>query len=138
MSTLPATSIEIVWQRAGSRCEYCQLHQDEDDVLSFHIDHIIAIQHGGTDDHDNLCLSCSHCNWQKGPNLSGLLNGKLYALFNPRKQNWHPHFEWDQTLLIGKTATGTVTVQVLDINCSEYVMRREELLLEGRFPPNDS
>src|SRR6185437_636464 len=98
MNALPNAIVEMVWRRAGNRCEYCRLHQDES-RLRFHIDHIISRQHGGSDDIANLCLACSHCNLQKGPNLSGLLEGKLYSLFNPRKQNWHRHFEWDQTSL---------------------------------------
>ncbi len=113
------------------------MHQCES-LYTFHIEHVIAKQHGGSDDFENLCLSCSFCNWQKGPNVGGLLNGKLYALFNPRKQNWHRHFEWDQTILVGKTATGIVTIQVLDINGTNRLLRRESLLFEGRFPPEDA
>ena len=36
----------LVWNRAQSRCEYCQIHQDFDE-LPHHIDHIIALKHGG-------------------------------------------------------------------------------------------
>ena len=68
----------FVWARAGSRCEYCRLHQDEYEYQTFHVEHIIAKQHGGPDDPDNLCLACSECNWAKGPNLAGLIDGKLY------------------------------------------------------------
>jgi len=127
----------FVWERAGGRCEYCQLHQDEYDYQTFHVEHIIAHQHGGLDDADNLCLACSDCNWAKGPNLAGLFDGKLYALFNPRTQNWHRHFRWEQTILVGKTKTGIVTVQVLNINDPPRVMLRENLLFEGRFPPEN-
>ncbi len=49
----------FVWERAGGRCEYCQLHQDEYEHQAFHIEHIIAKQHGGADDPDNLCLACA-------------------------------------------------------------------------------
>jgi 5-methylcytosine-specific restriction endonuclease McrA len=49
------------WERAGRFCEYCQLHQADFDFLSFHVEHIIARQHGGSDDTDNLCLACSEC-----------------------------------------------------------------------------
>ena len=34
-------------QRANFRCEYCQIHSD-DLFLSFEIDHIIAVKHGGS------------------------------------------------------------------------------------------
>jgi hypothetical protein len=82
----------LVRERAGRRCEYCRLHEDNGGTLTFQIEHIIAKQHGGTHDPDGLCYSCAQCNWAKGPNLAGLLDGKLYPLFNPRKQNWQRHF----------------------------------------------
>jgi hypothetical protein len=127
----------FVRERAGHRCEYCRLHEDDADFLAFHIEHIIAKQHGGTDIPDQLCLACSECNWAKGPNLAGILNGKLYRLFNPRKQKWKRHFRWDNTTLVGKTKTGIVTIQVLNINEPSRVMLRENLLFEGRFPPEE-
>jgi hypothetical protein len=43
----------FVWERAGGRCEYCRLHQDEYEYQTFHVEHIIAKQHGGTDDPDS-------------------------------------------------------------------------------------
>ena len=125
----------FVRERAGHRCEYCQLREGDADFLSFHIEHVVAKQHGGTDDPNLLCFACAECNWSKGPNLSGLFGGKLYPLFNPRKQNWNRHFRWEQTNLVGKTYSGKVTVQVLNINEPSRVMLRENLLFEGRFPP---
>ena len=127
----------FVRQRAGRRCEYCRLHEDDADFLAFHVEHIVAKQHRGADDPKLLCYACPECNWAKGPNLAGILDGKLYPLFNPRKQTWTRHFYWEQTMLVGKTKTGIVTVQVLNINDPSRVMLRENLLFEGRFPPND-
>ena len=72
-----------------------------------------------------------------GPNLAGLLGGKVYPLFNPRKQSWKRHFRWDNTTLVGKTFSGKVTVQVLNINEPSRVMLRENLLFEGRFPSDE-
>lgn len=125
----------FVRERAGFRCEYCQLHEADTGELVFQIEHIIARQHGGIDDPDDLCFACPHCNWAKGPNLAGLLDGKLYPLFNPRRQSWRRHFRWDHTFLVGKTKSGVVTVQVLNINDPARVMLRENLFYEGRFPP---
>jgi 5-methylcytosine-specific restriction endonuclease McrA len=59
----------FVWERAGGRCEYCRLHQDEYEYQTFHVEHIIAKQHGGTDDPETLCLACSECNWAKVTNV---------------------------------------------------------------------
>lgn len=125
----------LVWERAGGRCEYCQLHQSEYEFQTFHVEHIIAKQHGGSDDPDNLCLACSEYNWAKGPNLAGLLDGKLSPLFHPRRQKWKRHFDWEGTIIVGKTKSGIVTVQMLDMNNASRIMLRENLLFEGRFPP---
>src|SRR5436853_2408186 len=105
----------FVRERAGRRCEYCHLHEEEAGTLAFQIEHIIAKQHGGTDDPDGLCYACAQCNWAKGPNLAGMLGGKLYPLFNPRTQHWRRHVRWEHTILVGKTMTGIVTVQVLNV-----------------------
>ena len=37
--------------------------------MSHQIDHIIAQQHGGTNEENNLCLCCLRCNLKKGPTL---------------------------------------------------------------------
>ncbi|HVJ86411.1 MAG TPA: HNH endonuclease signature motif containing protein [Caulifigura sp.] len=125
----------FVRERAGHRCEYCQVHESDDDFLAFHVEHVIAVKHGGTDDPEMLCWACSECNWAKGPNLAGLHEGKLYPLFNPRTQDWKRHFEWDHATLVGRTRTGLVTIKVLNINDPARVMLREFLMDEGRFPP---
>lgn len=127
----------FVRERAGHRCEYCRLHQDDAEGTPFHIEHIIAKQHGGGSGKENLCLACPHCNSHKGTNLTGLHQGRIYRLFNPRKQNWHRHFVWEHTLLVGKTGVGIVTVQILHINGAKRVELRENLLFEGRFPPEE-
>ena len=48
----------FVRERAHGRCEYCQLHENDADFLSFHVEHIIAKQHGGADDAETLCFAC--------------------------------------------------------------------------------
>ncbi len=127
----------FVRERAGGRCEYSHPHENDADFLSFHVEHIIAKQHGGADDPETLCFACAECNWAKGPNPSGRLGGKIYPLFNPRTQSWKRHFRWEQTTLVGKTMCGKVTVHVLNINKRSRIMLRENLLFEGRFPPED-
>src|SRR5215211_294900 len=59
---------ELVRGRAGNRCEYCHLPQEALPFATFHVEHIIATQHGGSDDETNLALSCDRCNFSKGPN----------------------------------------------------------------------
>jgi len=58
-----------VRKRAVNRCEYCRLRQQDEEENPFHVEHVIAQQHGGTHDLNNLALACSWCNAIKGPNL---------------------------------------------------------------------
>ena len=81
--------VELVWQRAHSRCEYCGLLQ-ENSLLPFEIDHIIAQKHGGRTSANNLALACYYCNSFKGPNIAGIdpRTGNLVQLFHPRRHHW--------------------------------------------------
>jgi 5-methylcytosine-specific restriction endonuclease McrA len=62
---------KFVRTRANGRCEYCRL-PDVAQRLPFHVEHIIAKQHGGNDNVENLAWACDRCNAYKGPNLSGI------------------------------------------------------------------
>jgi 5-methylcytosine-specific restriction endonuclease McrA len=53
-----------VSRRAGCRCEYCLIHED-DAGFSHQLDHIISRKHGGTSAADNLALACVLCNRHK-------------------------------------------------------------------------
>jgi hypothetical protein len=125
-----------VRRRARYRCEYCRLPQSA--VRFRHqVDHIVAEQHEGGDELSNLALACAHDNRHKGPNLSGLdpATRELTRLYNPRRDRWREHFAWQGAVLIGLTAVGRTTIQVLAMNDLEMVEAREALIAEGRFPP---
>jgi hypothetical protein len=81
---MEAAMRRLVRHRAGDRCEYCLLHQ-EHSGLRHHLEHIVARQHGGSDNVDNLALACHRCNMYKGPNLSGIdpRDGRIASLFHP-------------------------------------------------------
>ena len=61
---------------------------------------------------------CVFCNRHKGPNLCGLDPGpgSCTRLYNPRRDRWREHFAWQGEVLIGLTAVGRTTIQVLAIN----------------------
>ena len=107
-----------VRQRAGNRCEYCRLHQDQSPLAALQIEHINPKKHGGTDNEDNLALACIDCNLGKSSNLAGRdpLTKKLTRLFNPRTDQWDKHFEVQGSLIVGKTSVGRTTVAVLNMN----------------------
>jgi HNH endonuclease len=133
---MDAALTRLVWQRAGNSCEYCQLPQEYDDRV-FEIDHIISRKHKGPTMARNLALSCFRCNSFKGSDISGLddVTRKLTPLFNPRRLKWSRHFRWEGPYLLGRTAIGRVTVELLQINDLFRVEVREALIEEGLFPP---
>jgi HNH endonuclease len=128
----------IVRGRANAACEYCLLPDDRHPGR-FEVEHVVAIQHGGTDSLGNLAYACLHCNRHKGPNLAGIdhrtSRTKLVRLFHPRRHSWAYHFRWDGPRVVGRTPTGRVTVHVLAMNDPARVALREELIEEGGFPP---
>jgi len=127
----------FVFRRAEGRCEYCRVHQIDFDFFTFHVEHVIPRQHGGSDDSANLCLACRECNLAKGTNLTGLLDGKIIPLFHPRRQIWKRHFRWQGASLVGKTRVGKATAVVLQINHPARLVVRRSLCDEGRFPPDE-
>jgi hypothetical protein len=115
---VPAALRSLVVARARSRCEYCRLHQQDEAFAAFHIEHIIARQHGGTTDDANLALSCHYCNAHKGPNLVSVdpHSEAIAPLFNPRTQAWSEHFITRAGRIEGLTPTGRATARLLAMN----------------------
>jgi hypothetical protein len=128
--------LEQVRRRANDACEYCHMPRALYPTVPFPVDHIIAQQHRGPTVLDNLALACLHDNSHKGPNIAGIdpLTKKLTKLFNPRRHKWERHFRWNGPLLVGRTAVGRVTIDVLPMNDPVVVEVRAALRAEGLFP----
>ena len=129
---MDASVQDLVRRRADNRCEYCLLRQEHSE-LTHHIEHIVAKQHGGGDDIDNLALACHRCNLQKGPNLAGVdpISGEIVPLFHPRRNQWAEHFLLQGAHIEGITPVGRATVHVLAINDERRLELRSELLARG-------
>ena len=123
----------FVEERAGQRCEYCRLHHDFQPLSPFHVEHIIARQHGGTDSPENLALACHRCNLHKGPNLTGIdpQTGVLTRLFHPRQDRWMDHFQLRQAVITGRTSLGRTTALLLQMNTPDRIELRGSLLAAG-------
>ena len=123
----------LVRQRAGNRCEYCDTRQEQIPFAVLHIDHIVPKKHGGDDNPSNLALACHRCNFHKGPNLTGIdpESRHITSLFHPRNERWAEHFELQDVTIVGLTPVGRATVQVLDMNAAERVQLRSELKARG-------
>ena len=129
---MDATARELIRQRAGNRCEYCLL-PEESDEWPFHIEHIVAKQHGGSDNVDNLCLACSRCNLHKGRNIAGRDSdtGNLVGLFKPREHRWNDHFAFRGARIVGVTSIGRVSVRLLNMNDGRRLELRRDLIRRG-------
>jgi 5-methylcytosine-specific restriction endonuclease McrA len=127
---------DLVWKRAGGRCEYCRISAENLD-LPFEVDHIIAEHHLGRTQASNTCLACFACNRHKGPNVAGVdpTTKKIVPLFNPRRHKWSRHFRWHGAVLLGRTPTGRATVIALKMNLDHRIDLRQGRIDEGVFPP---
>jgi len=125
----------LVAERAGYRCEYCLLH--EDDSYSPHqIDHIISRKHGGRSDADNLAYACLRCNAWKGSDIGSLDSetDRFVNLFHPRRQRWEDHFVLRGAIVEPLTAEAKATARLLKLNLNKRVVERRLLAAAGRYP----
>jgi hypothetical protein len=126
---------QVVKERAGDCCEYCQMPQAYD-VRTFQVDHVRSRKHRGRTSLANLAYSCLPCNAHKGSDASAYdhQSDQLVSLFDPRTQDWDEHFYWDGANLIGQTAIGRATIALLRINEPDRVEHRRLLIAAGLFP----
>jgi HNH endonuclease len=124
----------FVQQRAHNCCEYCKFPMAYSHD-SFHIEHIIPLILGGTNELINLALACDGCNSFKWGFIVGFdkTTGAMVSLFNPREEDWKAHFMWseDFSLIIGNTPTGRATVDLLQLNREGLINIRKALLAFG-------
>ena len=135
MSHIPLFLRKLVIRRSENRCEYCQLSQKGQEA-TFHVDHIIPVAAGGETIAENLGLACVSCSLRKGAKETAFdVETKFKVkVFHPRNDVWSEHFEWKQTLLKGKSATGRATIELLNLNRRLIPAIRDEEILLGRHP----
>ena len=132
---IPASLRRLVVERAKGQCEYCLIHQD-DSPFTHHVDHLIALKHGGKTEENNLALACLDCNRRKGSDLSAIdpADDSVVTLFNPRTQIWREHFAFDGVRIAGQTPIGRATVNLLRLNDPARLLQRQALLEAKRHP----
>lgn len=120
---VPEAIRRLVKERATGRCEYCRMRQTWEPFHAYHLEHIVAKQHRGSDDANNLALACHHCNLLKGPNLTSRDpdGDALVELFHPRNSNWDDHFRIEFGRVVGFTDVGRTTVFLLEMNADQRV-----------------
>ncbi len=103
------------------------------------VEHLLPRAKGGSDEEENLWLSCSLCNRYKGAQVSAVdpLSGDAVRLFNPRQDRWSDHFLWsaDEVNIAGRTPEGRATVEALKLNNELAVEVRRNWVQAGWHPP---
>ena len=126
---------QAVRERSARHCEYCHLPDLLPHTMRFHLEHILARQHGGLTVLENLAWSCQPCNDLKGPNLSGVDpdTSAIVQLFHPRRDRWEEHFAFDGFEVVGLSAVGRTTVWLLQMNAPDRLRWRAALRRHGLF-----
>jgi 5-methylcytosine-specific restriction endonuclease McrA len=122
-----------VAQRAGFRCEYCLIHE-EDAAFAHEVDHIISRQHRADTTSENLAYACLLCNRFKGTNISSVdSTGHLVRLYNPRIDRWDDHFRLNGAAIEPLSNIGEATSRLLKLNNSKRLVERVSLQRLGRY-----
>lgn len=135
MRRIPTRLRRLVIERSGDACEYCHLSQAGQEA-TFHIDHATPVAAGGQTIADNLALACVSCSLRKGARQTAIDpdTKRESPLFNPRRDAWSEHFQWNDMRLVGLTAQGRATIEALALNRSLILTIRKEEVALGRHP----
>jgi len=128
-----------VFERAKGYYEYC-FSQQKFSMDTFSVDHVFPRSKGGSDDLDNLALSCQGCNACKYNRIEvpDPQTNQVVPLYNPRTDVWTQHFTWSEacTDILGLTPIGRATIKALQLNRSGNQNLRQILSLLGEHPPS--
>jgi hypothetical protein len=140
MATIPSRLRQQVAEAARNRCGYCQTPELVIG-MPLEIDHIFPQALGGASTEENLWLACPRCNRHKGVQTHAIdpQTGQRHPLFNPRTQQWHQHFVWQEggILIGGLTPVGRATIDALQMNNPFVVRARYFWVLIGEHPPRE-
>ena len=127
---IPQALRRAVRERAGNRCEYCGIHED-DTEFGCEVDHIISEKHMGRTESENLALSCFFCNRNKGSDIGSVRSAgdtEIVRFFNPRTDVWAEHFAFDaEQRIVPATDIGRVTARILGFNAENRLLERQAL-----------
>jgi HNH endonuclease len=138
-TSLSADAERRLRETARQRCGYC-LSPQHLVFAPLELEHLQPRSRGGTDDEENLWLSCPLCNAHKSDKTSAAdpLTQTEQPLFNPRTQNWYDHFRWseDGLRIIGRTSIGRATVAALRLSDDPIALEvRSHWIAAGWHPP---
>lgn len=108
----------------------------------FHFEHIIPLILNGKTEFANLAQSCGICNNNKRDKVEHIdpLTQETVRLYHPREDVWTDHFQWsdDDLYIVGLTAIGRATIDLLKLNRINALNLRKLLKMGGLHPPHFS
>ncbi len=127
----------FVAQRAKHQCEYCHAPEVAFNI-AFEVEHIIPLARKGSDDLQNLALSCRICNLRKSNRIDGFdpVSQQNVKLFHPRVECWSEHFPVQAAFpfqIEGRTPVGRATVECLQLNSPLQLKSRKLWIALGIF-----
>jgi hypothetical protein len=85
---------EFVWDMTRGRCWYCGFPVNP--FRNFHIDHVVPLSRGGSNEIDNLAPACQECNLYKASMLVDEWRETHYCRSNVLDSPWDGRF-WFET-----------------------------------------
>jgi hypothetical protein len=134
---VPQTELERqVELRAGSRCEYCRMHQSLQGA-TFHLEYVLPKSRGGMTDFSNLAWACPGCNLRKSDRivLPNPIGGESVEIFNPRIHIWSHRFIWEDYEMVGSSPIGRALILAFELNHPRRALIRQAEQMFGLFPP---
>ncbi len=131
-----AETTRLVEARADQRCEYCRMHQELQGA-TVHVEHVIPVSRGGSDDPSNLAWACPGCNLKKADRVEVPDPDTVtqVPLFNPRVDRWKEHFRWYGYEIVGVSAIGRAMLAAFDLNHPRRQRIRQAEQQVSLFPP---
>lgn len=120
MQMLTEVEKGLMLARAGYQCEYCKRLLSD---VTYQIEHIWPKARGGSNDQQNVAISCQRCNKNKGDHTEWLdpFTGQTFPLFHPRIMKWEDHFIKKRSEVTGSTSIGRATAALLFRSTSQYL-----------------
>jgi hypothetical protein len=98
---------------------------------------VVSEKHGGSTESGNLAYACA-CHLLKSAAVVVIdpESGKSVPVFHPRRDDWELHFRLDlqQGTIVGLTAVGRATVELLRLNADFQASARKQWMRLGLVP----
>ena len=136
---IPVAIQRAILELSRDYCEYCVIPSNFSTDF-FHYEHIIPLVLNSQTELSNLARSYGICNNNKRDKIDNIdpLTKEIVRLYHPRQDIWTEHFQWsdDNLYIVGLTAIGRSTIDLLKLNRINAFNLRKLLKMGGLHPPH--